>query len=48
MPEDLPSLVVMDPIEDIPNRNGVFQQEQKNTVPFSVQEDSIIYLYWPN
>jgi hypothetical protein len=47
IPEDLPALVPMDPMEDIPNPKGVFQPEQRGTMPFAVQSDDIVYLYRP-
>ncbi len=47
MPADLPALVPMDPMEDIPNPKGVLQPEQRGTVLFAVQNDDIVYLYRP-
>jgi hypothetical protein len=47
IPEDLPALVPMDPMEDIPNPKGVFQPEQRGTAPFAVQNDDVVYLYRP-
>jgi hypothetical protein len=44
MPEDLLNLVPMDPRKDTPNP---FQAEQRGTVPFSVQDNGIIYLHQP-
>ncbi len=41
---DFPALEPMDPMEDIPNPKGVFQPEQRGTVPFTVQHDDIVYL----
>ncbi len=47
IPADLPALEPMDPMEDIPNPKGVFQPEQRGTVPCAVQNDDIVYLYRP-
>jgi hypothetical protein len=47
IPEDLPALVPMDRMEDVPNPIGVFQPEQLGTVPFAVQNDDVVYLYRP-
>jgi hypothetical protein len=38
IPADLPALVPMEPMEDIPNPKGIFQPEQRGTVPFTIKK----------